>query len=91
MDSGVLAGYGRRCQTRTDHLRMVADYLGWHQAPPDSIRYKELRQFLLDLAMEHDSPTLLFNLAADYDSRMTTITGTAKSLLINGAGRAYGA
>jgi hypothetical protein len=44
----------------------VAGYLGWHQAPPDSIRYKELRQFLLDRAMEHDSPTLLFNLAAGY-------------------------
>jgi len=27
---------------------------------------KELAQFLLDRAMEHDSPTLLFNLAAEY-------------------------
>jgi len=27
---------------------------------------KELEQFLLDRAMEHDSPTLLFNLAAEY-------------------------
>jgi hypothetical protein len=33
---------------------------------PTSIRYKELRQFLLDRAMEQDSPTLLFNLAAGY-------------------------
>ena len=27
---------------------------------------KELEQFLLNRAMEHDSPTLLFNLAAEY-------------------------
>ena len=65
-DPGVLAGYGRRGQTRTDHLRLVAGYLGWHQAPPGSVRYKELRQFLLDRAMEHDSPALLFSLAAGY-------------------------
>jgi len=48
------------------HLRLVAGYLGWHQAPPGSVRYKELRQFLLDRSMEHDSPALLFNLAAGY-------------------------
>jgi Domain of unknown function (DUF4158) len=27
---------------------------------------KELEQFLLDRAMKHDSPTLLFNLAREY-------------------------
>ena len=66
VDPAALAGYGRRGQTRTDHLRLATDYLGWHQAPPGSVRYKELRQFLLDRAMEHDSPTLLFNLATGY-------------------------
>ena len=66
VDPGVLAGYGRRGQTRTDHLRLVAGYLGWHQAPPGTVRDKELRQFLVDRAMEHDSPALLFNLAAGY-------------------------
>ena len=45
----------------------MAGYLRWHQAPPGSARYKELRQFLLDRAMEHDSPPLLFNLAARAD------------------------
>ena len=44
----------------------MAGYLGWHQAPPGSVRYKELRQFLLDRAMEHDSPALLFSLATGY-------------------------
>ncbi len=66
LDPAVLAAYGKRDQTRSDHLRLVAGYLGWHQTPPDSSRWKELEQFLLDRAMEHDSPTLLFNLAREY-------------------------
>jgi hypothetical protein len=62
----VLEGYGRRAHIRTDHLRLVAGYLGWKSAPPDSSAMKELAQFLLDRAMEHDSPTLLFSLACEY-------------------------
>ncbi|WP_338324647.1 DUF4158 domain-containing protein [Nonomuraea polychroma] len=34
---------------------------------------KELEQFLLDRAMEHDSPTLLFNLATEYLMAAKTI------------------
>jgi Domain of unknown function (DUF4158) len=41
-------------------------YLGWKQAPPGGAAMKELEQFLLDRAMEHDSPALLFSLAAEY-------------------------
>ena len=52
VDPAALAGYGRRGQTRTNHLRLAADYLGWHQAPPGSVWYKELRQFVVDRAME---------------------------------------
>jgi hypothetical protein len=44
----------------------VAQYLGWKQAPPGGEALKELEQFLLDRAMEHDSPTLLFTLATEY-------------------------
>jgi hypothetical protein len=66
VDPALLAGYGRREQTRSDHLRLVADYLGWKSAPVDSETMKDLEQFLLDRAMEHDSPTLLFNLATEY-------------------------
>jgi hypothetical protein len=29
VDAGVLEEYGRRVQTRTDHLRSVVKYLGW--------------------------------------------------------------
>ncbi|MFF4779024.1 DUF4158 domain-containing protein [Microtetraspora fusca] len=63
---GALQGYGRRDHTRTDHLKLVVKYLGWKTTAPGSQALKELTQFLLDRAMEHDSPTLLFNLAREY-------------------------
>lgn len=66
VDPGLLEGYGRREQTRSDHLRLVADYLGWKSAPAGGAAMKDLEQFLLDRAMEHDSPTLLFTLASEY-------------------------
>lgn len=66
LDPGALSGYGRRVQTRSDHLKLVGGYLGWTTAPDGSRAMKELAQFLLDRAMEHDSPTLLFNLAREY-------------------------
>jgi hypothetical protein len=58
--------YGKREQTRSDHLGQVAKYLEWKTAPAGSQAMKELEQFLLDRTMEHDSPTLLFNLAREY-------------------------
>lgn len=62
--AGDLAGYGEREQTRTDHLKEIADYLGWKQ--PKAIEHKELEEFLLARAMEHDSPSLLFRLGCEY-------------------------
>ncbi|MDQ1014327.1 TnpA family transposase [Streptomyces afghaniensis] len=59
-----LAGYGEREQTRTDHLREVAGYLGW--GPAKALEHKELEEFLLARAMEHDSPSLLFRLGCEY-------------------------
>ncbi|MEU4376994.1 Tn3 family transposase [Pseudonocardia alni] len=64
VDPGVLRHYGRRAKTRTDHLRLVAQYRGWRV--PASLEFKELDEFLLARAMEHDSPTLLFRLACEY-------------------------
>lgn len=64
MPATELAGYGDREQTRTDHLREILRYAGWRViGPPD---WKELDEFLLARAMEHDSPTLLFRLACEY-------------------------
>jgi hypothetical protein len=66
LDPQVAARYGQRDQTRSDHLRLVAEYLGWKNAPAGSAAMKDVEQFLLDRAMEHDSPTLLFALACEY-------------------------
>lgn len=60
----VFADYGRRDQTRTDHLREVAAFLGWRT--PGAVDLKELDLFLLARAMEHDSPSVLFRLACEY-------------------------
>jgi uncharacterized protein DUF4158 len=61
---GEVRLYGERVQTRTDHLKAVARYLGWRQA--GALELEELDEFLLARAMEHDSPTLLFRLACEH-------------------------
>lgn len=64
VDAAQLRSYGKRAQTRTEHLRLVAQYLGWRSA--GAMEFKELDEFLLARAMEHDSPTLLFRPACEY-------------------------
>lgn len=59
----ALTGYGSRPQTRTEHLREVAAFLGWHATT--EIDVKELDQFLMARAMEHDAPGVLFELACE--------------------------
>jgi TnpA family transposase len=66
VEPGALRTYGQRAQTRSDHLKLVIKYLKWKTAPDGRRTMKELAQFMLDRAMEHDSPTLLFNLAREY-------------------------
>jgi hypothetical protein len=61
---GDLRGYGARDQTRTTHLGQVMRYLKWDA--PTERTYKELDEFLLARAMEHDSPSLLFRLACEH-------------------------
>jgi len=64
VDPDQVRSYGRRAKTRTEHLRLVAQYLGWRA--PTTLELKELDEFLLVRAMEHDSPLLLFRLACEY-------------------------
>jgi hypothetical protein len=64
VDPAGLRSYGRRAKTRTEHLRLVAKYLGWRL--PTTLELKELDEFLLARAMEHDSPTLLCRLGCEY-------------------------
>jgi TnpA family transposase len=59
-----LRGYGTREQTRTDHLREIAQYAGWRAM--DEPQWNQLQEFLFSRAMEHDSPKLLFQLACEY-------------------------
>lgn len=61
-----LQQYGRRAQTRSDHLKLVLKYLDWKPVPSAGEPLKELEQFLLDRAMEHDTPSLLFHQAAEF-------------------------
>lgn len=64
VDAAQFRSYGKRAQTRTEHLRLVAQYLSWRG--PGTMELKELDEFLLARAMEHDSPTLLFRLGCEY-------------------------
>ena len=64
VDPDVIRSYGQRAKTRTEHLRLAAQYLGWRTAT--MLELKELDEFLLARAMEHDSPTLLFRLVCEY-------------------------
>jgi TnpA family transposase len=59
----VLAGYAARAQTRTDHLAKVQQALGFRDAGPAERR--RLAAWLLERAMEHERPALLFQLACE--------------------------
>lgn len=45
VDEAEIRAYGRRIQTRSDHVRLVAQYLGWRSA--GGLELKELDEFLL--------------------------------------------
>ena len=45
LDPAVLAGYGQRAHTRSDHVRLAAGYLRWKSAPAGSAAMKDLEQF----------------------------------------------
>lgn len=60
----MIRSYGKRARTRTEHVRLAAQYLGWR--PASVMELKELDEFLSARAMEHDSPTLLFRLGCEY-------------------------
>ena len=52
-----LARYGRRGQTRTEHLRQIRRYLRFRKATATDLI--QLEGWLVDRALEHDRPTLL--------------------------------
>lgn len=58
----VLVEYGQRAQTRTEHLRQIQNHLGFRTLTP--IDLEALKEWLVARALEHDKPSLLFQLAA---------------------------
>ncbi len=56
----AIADYGERPQTRTSQLQEIQDYLGFRK--PNKTDYQQLETWLLERAMEHDRPLLLFQL-----------------------------
>jgi len=58
-----LAQYGERSQTRTGHFQEVLAHLGFRKARPSDLR--TLKAWLIERALEHDRPTLLFQLACE--------------------------
>jgi Domain of unknown function (DUF4158) len=63
VDPQALSAYGQRAQTRTDHFLAVQAYLGFRK--PDPEERKRLARWLLDRALEHDRPMLLWQLACE--------------------------
>lgn len=57
-----LRGYGER--NRRAHQKTIEVYLGWRRATV--LDLLSLEQWLLARALEHDKPTLLFQMACDY-------------------------
>ena len=64
VDPGEIASYGRRGQTRTEHLRQIRRYLGFRKATAGDLAQLEL--WLVDRALEHDRPAVLLRLACEH-------------------------
>ena len=59
-----LEAYGQREKTLNAHQQQVMQHLGYRRATP--IDLLSLEQWLLERALEHDKPKLLFEMACDY-------------------------
>ena len=55
--------YGKREKTRREQLQQILSYLGWRK--PTNLDLLLWEKWLLDRAMEHNRPILLFNLLCD--------------------------
>lgn len=63
VETSVLTKYATRGQTRSDHTKEICQYLGYRDATKTDL--KELEDWLLHRALEHDKPLLLLGLAAE--------------------------
>lgn len=60
VDPMALKEYGSRSQTRTDHYLLVMEYLGYRKMSSDD--RETLTFWLTERALEHDKPSLLYEL-----------------------------
>ena len=60
----ALHDYGARSQTRTEHLQQIQLRLGFRDATRED--FSALADWLLTRALEHDKPSLLFQLACEH-------------------------
>src|SRR5881398_174324 len=60
----ALKQYGTRPQTRTDHLQEILSYLEFREAGATDLQ--ALAAFLLERALEHDKPVVLFQVACEH-------------------------
>lgn len=60
----ILAFYGKRTSTQRHHQRQMQKLAGYRRATTADI--VELEQWLLQRALEHDKPTLLFTMACEF-------------------------
>jgi TnpA family transposase len=58
-----LTAYGNRPHTRRDHLQEIMLHIRFHRATPTDL--ERLGKWLGERALEHDKPTLLFQLACE--------------------------
>jgi hypothetical protein len=63
VEPDVLAAYGARAQTRQDHLLAAQVHLGYRKVGREDVN--TLADWLLERALEHDKPTLLYELTCE--------------------------
>jgi len=60
----LLLQYGQRKHTRTDHLQEIVTFIGYIKAKQTD--FDALEVWLIERALEHDKPMLLFTLACEH-------------------------
>ena len=63
VEPDVLAAYGARAHTRQDHLHAAQAHLGYRKVRKKD--FQRLADWLLERALEHDKPTLLYELTCE--------------------------
>ena len=63
VDPSALQDYGTRRMTRSTHFNAVLHHLGFRRVQPDD--HEPIVAWLTERALEHDKPTLLFQMICE--------------------------